>query len=134
MYFCTLFESENEWQKTEQVSIPLPRASRNFPDIKTRNKNILYNWTLFLVLTSREFVEALGIGIRTCSVFFHSFSISNNVKQGPSIPFLSRLSFNLTRCSFFFAKNAALTAFLSKFSILSTLYKGCLPLTQFPLT
>ena len=24
----TLFESENEWQKTEQVPIPLPRASR----------------------------------------------------------------------------------------------------------
>ena len=33
----TLFESENEWQKIEQVSIPLPRASRNFPDVKTRN-------------------------------------------------------------------------------------------------
>ena len=30
----TLFESENEWQKTEQVPIPLPRASRNFPYVK----------------------------------------------------------------------------------------------------
>ena len=39
----TLFESENEWQKIEQVPIPLPRASRNFPDVKTRNeKKILY--------------------------------------------------------------------------------------------
>ena len=28
----TLFESENEWQDTEQVPIQLPRASRNFPD------------------------------------------------------------------------------------------------------
>ena len=34
----TLFETENEWQKTERVPIPLPRASRNFPDDKTRNK------------------------------------------------------------------------------------------------
>jgi hypothetical protein len=34
----TLFESENEWQKTEQAPILLPRASRNFPDVKTRNK------------------------------------------------------------------------------------------------
>ena len=33
----TLFESENERQKIEQVPIPLPRASRNCPDIKTRN-------------------------------------------------------------------------------------------------
>ena len=34
---AALFETENEWQKTEPVSIPLPRASRNFPDVKTRN-------------------------------------------------------------------------------------------------
>ena len=33
----TLFESENERQKIEPVPIPLPRASRNFPDVKTRN-------------------------------------------------------------------------------------------------
>ena len=58
-------------------------------------------------------------------VFFSTLKVLNLInicKQGPSIPFLSRLSFNLTRCSFFFAKNAALTAFLSKLSILSTLY------------
>ena len=36
--YVTLFESENEWQKIEQVSIPYPRASRNFPDVKTRNE------------------------------------------------------------------------------------------------
>ena len=29
----TLFKSENERQKIEPV--PLPRASRNFPDVKT---------------------------------------------------------------------------------------------------
>jgi hypothetical protein len=40
-----LFESENEWQKTEQVSIPLPRPSRNFLDVKTRNDFFFYNWT-----------------------------------------------------------------------------------------
>ena len=34
----TLFESENERQKIEPVPIPLPRASRNFPDVKTRNE------------------------------------------------------------------------------------------------
>ena len=33
----TLFETENEWQKTEPVPIPLPRASRNFPDVEKRN-------------------------------------------------------------------------------------------------
>jgi hypothetical protein len=34
---ATLFESENERQKIEPVPNPLPRASRNFPDVKTRN-------------------------------------------------------------------------------------------------
>jgi hypothetical protein len=34
----TLFESENERQKIEPVPIPIPRASRNFPDVKTRNE------------------------------------------------------------------------------------------------
>ena len=31
----TLFENENEWQKTKPVPIPFPRASRNFPNVKT---------------------------------------------------------------------------------------------------
>ena len=30
----TLFKTENEWQKTKPVPIPLPRASRNFPYVK----------------------------------------------------------------------------------------------------
>ena len=38
MYVITSFESENECKKTEQVPIPLPRASRNFPDAKSRNE------------------------------------------------------------------------------------------------
>ena len=33
----TLFESVNERQKIEPVPIPLPRASRNSPDVKTKN-------------------------------------------------------------------------------------------------
>ena len=33
----TLFEHENERQKIEPVPLPLPRASGNFPDVKTRN-------------------------------------------------------------------------------------------------
>ena len=41
----TLFESENERQKIEPVPIPLPRASRNFPDVKTRNEIFFHNWT-----------------------------------------------------------------------------------------
>ena len=41
----TLFESENERQKIEPVPIPLTRASRNFPDVKTRNEKKIYNWT-----------------------------------------------------------------------------------------
>jgi hypothetical protein len=36
---ATMFENENEREKTKQVPIPLPRASRNFPDAKTRNEN-----------------------------------------------------------------------------------------------
>ena len=36
--YFTLFESENEWQKIEQVPLPLPRASRNFHNVKTRNE------------------------------------------------------------------------------------------------
>ena len=40
-----LFESENERQKIEPVPIPLPRAFRNFPDVKTRNKFFFHNWT-----------------------------------------------------------------------------------------
>jgi hypothetical protein len=39
----TLFESENERQKIEPI--PLPRASMNFPDVKTRNEKKFYNWT-----------------------------------------------------------------------------------------
>ena len=41
----TLFESENERQKIEPVLILLPRASRNFPDVKTRNEIFFHNWT-----------------------------------------------------------------------------------------
>ena len=40
-----MFESENERQKIEPVPIPLPRASRNFPNVKTRNENLFHNWT-----------------------------------------------------------------------------------------
>ena len=42
---CTLLESENERQKIEPVPIPLPRASRNFPDVKPRNEKNFHNWT-----------------------------------------------------------------------------------------
>ena len=41
----TLFESEIERQKIEPVPIPLPRDSRNFPDVKTRNEIFFHNWT-----------------------------------------------------------------------------------------
>ena len=41
----TLFESKNERQKIEPVPIPHPRASRNFPDVKTRNGFLFHNWT-----------------------------------------------------------------------------------------
>ena len=64
----TLFENENEWQRHEPISIPLPRTSRNFPDNKTKKK--IYNL---------EFLEALGIGIGTSLGFYHSVSVSNNV-------------------------------------------------------
>jgi hypothetical protein len=35
--------------KTEHVPILLPRASRNFPDVKTRNEMLFYNWTLKII-------------------------------------------------------------------------------------
>ena len=34
----TLFEIENEWQKTEPVPIPIPRVSRNFPNVQEMKK------------------------------------------------------------------------------------------------
>ena len=40
----TLFGSENERQKTRLFLIPLPGASGNFPDVKTRNEKKFYNW------------------------------------------------------------------------------------------
>ena len=50
-FWCrpTLFKSENGWQKIEKVPIPLPRASRNFPDVKTRNEKKIYNSTLEII-------------------------------------------------------------------------------------
>ena len=35
----------------------------------------------FLVLTSGKFLEGLGSGIETCSVFCYSFTLSNNVQK-----------------------------------------------------
>jgi hypothetical protein len=43
--YPTLFETENKRQETKPVPIPLLRASRNFPDVKTRNDFLFYNWT-----------------------------------------------------------------------------------------
>ena len=37
-FIFTLFENENEWQKTDPVPILLTRASRNIPVIKTINE------------------------------------------------------------------------------------------------
>ena len=48
-YRNTLFESENERQKIEPVPNPLPRASRNFSDVKTRNIFFFHNWTLEII-------------------------------------------------------------------------------------
>ena len=42
----TLFENENEWQKTELVPISLPRASIH---VKTRNNFCFYNWSLEII-------------------------------------------------------------------------------------
>ena len=49
----TLFESENERQKIEPVPIPLPRATRNFLDVKTRNEMFFHNWTSEIILFIR---------------------------------------------------------------------------------
>jgi hypothetical protein len=45
----TLFERKNERQKIEPVPILLPKASRNCPDVKTRNEKKIYNWTLEII-------------------------------------------------------------------------------------
>ena len=39
----------------------------------------------FLVLTLGMFLEALGSGIGTCSIFCHSFSLSNNVSASEAL-------------------------------------------------
>ena len=44
-----MFENKNEWQKTKPVPIPFPRASRNFPNAKTRNEKKFDNWTLEII-------------------------------------------------------------------------------------
>ena len=54
----TLFETENECQKTEPVPLPLPRASRNFPkkqETKSKKKIIIGHQRLshLFVLVSR---------------------------------------------------------------------------------
>ena len=38
MKAITLFENEDEWQETKPVPIPLPKASRNFYNVKIRNQ------------------------------------------------------------------------------------------------
>ena len=53
----TLFESENERQKIEPVPILLPRASRKFPDVKTRNNFFFHNWT-------SEIIQFIRFGIQ----------------------------------------------------------------------
>ena len=36
---------QNKKEKTKTVPLPLPRASRNKPNDKTRNEKNFYNWT-----------------------------------------------------------------------------------------
>mgnify|MGYP007015711510 CR=1 FL=1 len=52
-----MFECENERQKIEPVPIPLPRAFRNFPKVKTRNENLFHNWT-------SEIIPFIGFGMQ----------------------------------------------------------------------
>ena len=73
MTLYTLFESENERQKIEPVPIPLPRASRNFPDVKTRNDFFFHNWTSEII------------------PFIH-FENSDNLDFEKSQKFLSKMS------------------------------------------
>ena len=75
LIFTTLFESENERQKIEPVPIPLPRASRNFPDVKTRNDFFFYNWTLeiipFIRLSKQtNRTKRYTFSFKACSYFF----------------------------------------------------------------
>ena len=44
-----MFQNENERQRTKQVPIPLTRASRKSPDVKTRNEKKIYNSTLEII-------------------------------------------------------------------------------------
>ena len=45
IYYITPGETENEWQKTEPVPIPLLRGARSFFDAKKMKKKILLAWT-----------------------------------------------------------------------------------------
>ena len=52
--YFTLFESENEWQKIEQVPILFLRASRN--------EKKIYNWTLEIIPFVRFIILCFDIG------------------------------------------------------------------------
>ena len=66
----TLFESENEWQKIEQVPMPLLRASRNFPNVKKRNQKKFYK------VSFNNCVDKMGRGYKM-SVFVHALGINS---------------------------------------------------------
>ena len=67
----TLFESENERQKIEPVPIPLPRASRNFPDVKTRN-----DFFFIIGLRRKSHLSVLGCRWTGPRIFFEMSKVA----------------------------------------------------------
>ena len=68
----TLWENENERQKTEQVPIPLPRAARSCFEAKKMKKNFLLAWTSEIIQFIRFENHMDGPG---CLKFFLGYPI-----------------------------------------------------------
>ena len=76
-----LFASESEWQKIEQVPIPLPRASRNSLYVKTRKFVFCYKkfsdllWEKMVLVIEKNF---RGWRPRICKIFEITRTIHSN--------------------------------------------------------
>ena len=81
----THFESENEWQKKRASSTSTSKGLYKLPQCQNRKrkKNLLLDFGdnhiyPFLEADGQD-LKALGSEIGTCSIFCHSFSLSNNM-------------------------------------------------------
>ena len=75
-----MFENKNERKKTKQVPIPLPRASRNFPDVKPRNDFFFHNWTSEII----PFIR-FGKQMDRTWIFFEMLKVAFSIVNHPTM-------------------------------------------------